>query len=541
MMWVHYPKRSRHSPQRVTGPEEKNIMRKINLIKGFFIVTALLLPIAADAQIGGTRDRQGRTLVTRIETRTDSFRREVDLSLDRSPLNSTNREDRISDFVADFETATDRLKRSYDDNRNINDEVNEVLNRALFINRFMARNRLTYRAQREWTYVRNDLNRLARLYTVSWNWNRIPDYETGYGTDRGRGFDSRITGTYRLNKALSDNLNVVLDRADNSYSTTQRGRMRANLERRLASPEMIAIEKNAMNVTIASSLSPQVTFLADGIARTETTDRGRTIRTTATSNRDGVEISYVGDRTNDFYLTFAPTRDNQLRVTRKLYLENRNETVSVSSVYDRIDDDARWASVNVNSPYPYDNTGTATGDFYIPNGTRLTAVLNNTVTTKATQVGDRFTMNVTSPEIYRNAVIEGRVAQIDNSGRVSGRANVSLEFDTIRMRDGRSYRFAGLIDSVRAVNGDDVSVTNEGTVRDSNQTKKTVTRAGIGAALGALIGAIAGGGSGAAVGAAVGAGAGAGSVLIQGRDNVELGQGTEFNITATGPTNIGRN
>ena len=98
----------------------------------------------------------------------------------------------------------------------------------------------------------------------------------------------------------------------------------------------------------------------------------------------------------------------------------------------------------------------ASGDFYIPNGTRLTAALNNTVTSRATQVGDRFTMNVTSPDIYRDAVIEGRVAQIDNSGRLSGRANVSLEFDTIRMRDGRSYRFAGIIDSVRAVNGDTV-------------------------------------------------------------------------------------
>jgi hypothetical protein len=207
-------------------------------------------------------------------------------------------------------------------------------------------------------------------------------------------------------------------------------------------------------------------------------------------------------------------------------------------VYDRISETAQWSDINIGSPYPND-TGVSTGEFYIPNGTRVTAVLNNTITTKATQVGDRFTMNVTSPDIYRNAVIEGRVAQIDNSGRLSGRANVSLEFDTIRMRDGRSYRFAGIIDSVRAVNGDNVSVNNEGTVRDSNQTKKTVTRAGVGAALGALIGAIAGGGSGAAVGAAVGAGAGAGSVLIQGRDNVELAQGTEFNITSTGPNNVG--
>lgn len=511
-----------------------------------FVLAASLLPLSVGAQIG-VRDRQLRPLLTRIETRTDTFRREVNLSLDRSPLNSTSREDRIADFVADFETATDALRRGFDANRNLSSEVDEVLNRALFINRFMTRNRLSTRSHSEWSGLRADLDSLARLYTVSWNWNQVPDYGTGtgggYGTGtgggRGRGFDSRITGTFRLNRNLSDDINAVLDRSDDAYTTAQRDRMRRNLERRLASPEMMAIEKNGRSMSMASSNSPQVTFEADGVARTETTDRGRTIRTTATANRDAVEISYVGDRSNDFYLTLSPTRDDQLRVTRRLYLENRNETVSVSSVYDKISEVAQWSDINTDAPYPGNTTGGTNAEFYIPNGTRMTTILNNPVTTRATQVGDRFTMNVTSPDIYRGAVIEGRVAQIDNSGRVSGRANVAFEFDTIRMRDGRTYRFAGLIDSVRAANGDNVSVSNEGTVRESSQTKKTVTRAGVGAALGALIGAIAGGGSGAAVGAAVGAGAGAGSVLVQGRDNVDLGQGTEFNITATGPTNAG--
>jgi uncharacterized protein YcfJ len=91
---------------------------------------------------------------------------------------------------------------------------------------------------------------------------------------------------------------------------------------------------------------------------------------------------------------------------------------------------------------------------------------------------------------------------------------------------------------VTAANGDDVKVNNEGTVRDGNQTTKTVTRAGIGAALGALIGAIAGGGEGAAIGAAIGAGAGAGTVFIEGRDNIELGEGSTFNITASAPNNL---
>jgi hypothetical protein len=516
------------------------------------IAALVLLPAASFAQIYGTRDRQMGTILRRIETRTDAFKRSVDISLNQRPLNSTAREDRISDFIADFETATDSLRRNFDGRRDVTNDVNDVLNRALFIDRFMTRNSLGARAQTDWSSVRTELNTLSRLYAVSWDWNRMPDYRnprydngrydtgrtnTGYG--RTGGFDARITGTFRLNRTLSDDVNAVLDRSDDAYTVAQRDRMRRNLERRLTSPEMMAIDKVGRTVTMASSLSPQVTFEADGVARTETTDRGRTIRTTATANRDTVDISYVGDRANDFYLTLSPTRDNQLRVTRRLYLENRNETVSVSSVYDKIDPVAQWSRVTTDAPWNAGNNLPDAGGFFIPNGTRLTAELNNLVTTRATLPGDRFTMNVTFPDQYRGATIEGRVARIDKSDRLSGRANVSLEFDTIRMRDGRNYQFAGVIDSVRLANGENVSVTNEGAIRDNNQTTTTVTRAGIGAALGALIGAIAGGGKGAAIGAAVGAGAGAGSVLIQGRDNVELQQGTEFNITATGPTNVG--
>ena len=179
--------------------------------------------------------------------------------------------------------------------------------------------------------------------------------------------------------------------------------------------------------------------------------------------------------------------------------------------------------------------------FIIPNNTKMTAVLQNVISTKVSQDGDRFQMNVTSPAQYNGAIIEGRVAKAERSGRVSGRANVSLIFDTIRMRNGQTYRFAGLVDQVRAANGEEVSVNNEGTVRDDSQTKKTVTRSAIGAGLGAIIGAIAGGGKGAAIGAVVGGGAGAGSVLIQGKDDVELENGTQFTITATSPNNLGYN
>jgi uncharacterized protein YcfJ len=112
---------------------------------------------------------------------------------------------------------------------------------------------------------------------------------------------------------------------------------------------------------------------------------------------------------------------------------------------------------------------------------------------------------------------------------------MTLDFDNIRTRDGRTYRFAGILETVRTPEGDVVRVDNEGAVRDSNQTNKTVQRTAIGTAVGAIIGAIAGGGKGAAIGAVIGAGAGAGSVYIQGRNDLDLSAGTEVTVRSTGP------
>lgn len=484
---------------------------------------------------GGTRpyrvtDSNVQTLLTRLETRTDAYKREVSSALDRGVYNRTRSQDAIVSYINDFETATDKLRQNFDSRRSAMADVEEVLSRAYYIDSFMRDYRFSTTAESQWRLIRTDLDTLSNYYNVSWNWNR--QY-----TPPGR-FDSNITGTYRLNLSQSDNVQDIVERSTSSYAGNQRDRSRNNLERRLTVPDALAIEKRGSQVTIASSTAPQVTFNADGVARTETTNNGRSIKVTANTNYDGISLSYEGDRTNDFYVNFNQLSNNQLRVVRRIYLENRNETITVASVYDKISETADL-SINNNQ-----NTGSNTGninDFIIGNNTQVMAVLRTPVSTKVSQNGDRFQMEVTSPSQYRGAIIEGRVAKTERSGRVSGRANVSLEFDTIRLRNGQSYRFAGIVDSVKLASGENVTVNNEGTVRDNNQTTKTVTRAGIGAALGALIGAIAGGGQGAAIGAGVGAGAGAGTVILQGRDDVELGEGTEFVITASAPNNVGAN
>lgn len=494
----------------------------------------------ANYRVYTATDAQLSSLLNRIEQRTDTFKRQAERSLDRSLWNGTRAEDSVAAYITEFENATDRLKQRFDARESTSADASEVLTRAAYIDQFMNRNRLNNATETQWVNLRGDLNTLATYYRVAWNWNQtLPPFTAGnFPVNSGPvgRLDDRITGTYRLNSTQSDNVSQVVNRSIGYYPAAQRDRVRNNLERRLNSPEMLAIDKNGRTVVIASTMSPQVTFDVDGIARTETSANGRTIRTTATAAGDNLNISYEGDRVNDFYVTFMPVGNNQLRVTRRLYLENRNDQVTVTSVYDKVDNVARWSEVHNGSTW---NNNTANTDFYVPNGTRLTAALQSRLDSRASQVGDRVTLEVTSPGQYRGAIIEGRIAQAESSGRVSGRASLSIDLDTIRLNNGRTYRFAGIIDSVRTSNGDTVSVNNEGTVRDNNQTTKTVTRAGIGAALGALIGAIAGGGQGAAIGAAIGAGAGAGTVFIQGRDNIVLEPGTEFNITASSPGNVG--
>jgi hypothetical protein len=205
--------------------------------------------------------------------------------------------------------------------------------------------------------------------------------------------------------------------------------------------------------------------------------------------------------------------------------ESLTQPVMVTSYYNRTSDVAQLDLYRETPQVRDSDRGRVT------DSTQLIATLDNNLSTRQARSGDRFTMTVRSPRELEGAVIEGTVGRVDRGGRVSGRSELALNFERIRLPNGSTRRIDGYIQSVRTPNGEDVRVDSEGVVaeRDSQSTQ-TVTRTGIGAALGALIGAVAGGGKGAAIGAAVGAGTGAGSVFVQGRDDLELSGGTEFTI-----------
>jgi hypothetical protein len=405
------------------------------------------------------------------------------------------------------------------------------LDHAALINTFVADRQLSYATESTWTNLRSDLDQLASAFNLAWNWSNVPGIPDGDNSSR-----RDLTGTFRLNSTQGDDARRAVDAATRNLSLSERQRIYDALLRRLDPPSMLAIDRRGRTVTIVSTRAPQINFTADGREQVESTPNGRQVRVRADLTGDTLTITRTGERANDFTVTFNPTDNGrQLLVTRTLYSDRINQPVRVRTYYDRVSDVAQLNIYDTNREDTNTGGSASTGGFIVVNGTEVVGVLNNDLTTQNVREGERFTMTVRSPGQYEGATIEGHVTSVSRGGRVSGRSEMNLDFDSIRLRNGQSYNFAGILESVRTPNGDVVNVDNEGAVRDSDQTKTTVTRTAIGTAVGAIIGAIAGGGKGAAIGAVIGAGAGAGSVYVQGRNDLQLQAGTEITVRATGP------
>ncbi len=475
-------------------------------------------------------DFQMRQLVDRLNTRSATFSRNLRMDLNRASYNDRSRLDEVRQQLSQFETALVQLRNRVNSRQSSSSDAQNVLDRAAFLNNFIADRQLSYQTENNWNTLRQDLDRLASAFNIAWNWSTVPS-GGGYGTS------GDLTGTYRLNTSRGDDARTVIDDATRSISAAERQRVQDSLLRRFDPPQMLAIDRRGNSVTIASTRAPQINFIADGRENVENTSQGRSVRVRASLSGDTLSITRTGERANDFTVTFDPSNDGrELLVTRTLYSDRFNQPITVRTYYDRTSDVAQLNIYDTNRESSAAGTGVdvATGNFVIPNGTQLVAVLNNDLSTQNIREGERFTMTVRGGQ-YDGATIEGSVINVERGGRVTGRSEMTMDFDTIRLRDGRSYRFAGILESVRTPSGEVVRVDNEGAVRESDQTNKTVTRTAIGTAVGAIIGAIAGGGKGAAIGAVIGAGAGAGSVYVQGRNDLDLTAGTELTVRATGP------
>lgn len=167
----------------------------------------------------------------------------------------------------------------------------------------------------------------------------------------------------------------------------------------------------------------------------------------------------------------------------------------------------------------------------VPVGTDLKVRLNDTLSSKDSRIGDRFTATVINPNRFDEARLTGHISSIQKSGKIKGRTSMNLAFDSVELRDGRRGTLHGYV--TRVYGDDGGRADNEGGVESGSRTKQTVKRAGIGATVGAIVGGIAGGGKGAAIGLIIGGAGGAGSLAVNGSKELKIESGTEMLVHVT--------
>jgi hypothetical protein len=167
----------------------------------------------------------------------------------------------------------------------------------------------------------------------------------------------------------------------------------------------------------------------------------------------------------------------------------------------------------------------------VPIGTNLKIRVEDSLSSKDSRVGDKFTATVLDPVRFNEARVQGHIASIQKSGKIKGRTSMNLAFDSIELPDGRKGTLHGYV--TRVYGSDSGRADTEGGVESSSRTNQAIKRGAIGATAGAIIGGIAGGGKGAAIGLILGGAGGAGSLAVQGSKELKIESGTEMLVHVT--------
>jgi len=166
----------------------------------------------------------------------------------------------------------------------------------------------------------------------------------------------------------------------------------------------------------------------------------------------------------------------------------------------------------------------------VPEGTELTVVLDQNLSTAENRPGDMFQSSVAVPIVIdghtvipKDARVKGHVVDAQASGRLSGIARLVLTLDSVEV-DGESSNIA---------------TDDEGRI-GKNHNKRNGILIGGGAGLGALIGGIAGGGKGVLIGSAAGAGAGTAGAAYTGKKDIRVPAETRLTFRLARPVTISR-
>ena len=179
----------------------------------------------------------------------------------------------------------------------------------------------------------------------------------------------------------------------------------------------------------------------------------------------------------------------------------------------------------------------------IPKGAHVLLRMVNSINTRTAQEGDYVYLRTASPISVGGQIVapadsyvQGVVAQSKRSGRVSGRAQLSIRLDTITLAGGKVFKFSPHLSSVDSNDSGQKVESNENIIRQGSTHGQDAKQISILAGGGASIGGIADRGwKGAGIGAGIGSGVGLATVLLSRGKEVDLKQGTTLDVVFDRP------
>jgi hyperosmotically inducible protein len=110
-------------------------------------------------------------VLRRLEQTTDQFRDSFDAGLDRSRLDGSSYEDFMNNSVAQFERSIDKLEQDARSSKELNPtDISLALSNATAIDNFLKQHALPLRARRDWARVKANLDDLAFVNQIAWDW-----------------------------------------------------------------------------------------------------------------------------------------------------------------------------------------------------------------------------------------------------------------------------------------------------------------------------------------------------------------------------------
>jgi len=184
--------------------------------------------------------------------------------------------------------------------------------------------------------------------------------------------------------------------------------------------------------------------------------------------------------------------------------------------------------------------------FVIEPGTRIPLSLINSVSTKGSAEGDRVYLETVFPIMVSGRIVippgsyvAGTITEVKRPGRVKGRGEMYLRFDSLTLPNGVTRDFRARVGSLDGSSSDELD-RGEGKIKSDTNKSGDARSVGEAAAAGTSVGVIAGSAAGrpamgAGIGAAAGAAAGLLGVLLSRGPDVVLARGTTLEMVLDRP------